>query len=78
MSDESTGKVKKLFVGPPQTNWYKYQVGRFGMFLSNNIPYFSKVPIGNRVFNWSFKVTVLSRDFETMNESSPQNQQGQE
>lgn len=80
MSEESkeNGTEKEVFIGPSQANWYKFQLARFGMFLSNNIPYFTKIPVGNKIFNWSFKVTVLSRDFEVTNESSPQNPQGQE
>lgn len=66
MSEDSESKT--VFVGPSQANWYKFQLGRLGMYLSNNIPYFTKVPIGNSIFNWSFKVTVLSRDFETKSE----------
>lgn len=79
MSEEPEGSgTKEIFIGPSQANWYIFQLARLGMYLSNNIPYFTKAPVGNRIFNWSFKVTVLSRDFDIKNESSPQNPQEQD
>lgn len=64
MTDED--KVEKLFVGPAQVSWLKFQIAGIAWKLTrgNPISQVSYIPGVKRVATWAFKVRVLSRDFE--------------
>lgn len=62
----SEGESKEFFVGPSQEPWWKFKLAGICWKLTrgsnSNIPKY--IPGASKVAKWSFKVRVMSRDFE--------------
>ena len=60
-------KEKKLFIGSSKESWWKFKLAGLAWFLTRGNKYSSytyHIPFSTKIAMWSFKVRVLSRDFE--------------
>jgi hypothetical protein len=57
---------KKLFIGPSEESWFKFKIAWVVWKLTrdNPIPLIRYIPGIKKLAVWSFKVRVMSRDFE--------------
>jgi hypothetical protein len=62
----SEKESKKLFVGPSKSSWLKFKLAGVAWKLTrgNPLPYVGYIPGCKKLAMWSFKVRVMSRDFE--------------
>lgn len=62
---------KTLFIGPAKTSWWKYKLAGIVWKLTreNPISYVAYIPGVKRAALWSFKVRVMSRDIELVEDS---------
>lgn len=57
-----TSTESEVFIGPSTANWYVFQLARLTLWVVTTIPYGTKLPVGNRLFNWSIKLLIGSRE----------------
>lgn len=61
--DAPSGESQRLYVGPAQTSWCKFRLGKI-VYRATNNPLGRRVPLLRRARLWAFKTIILSRDFE--------------
>lgn len=71
-AEETSGETKTVFVGPSNEPYFKFKFAQlvFHLFrLSRVARALQYIPGSTHLTLWAFKVTVMSRDFETVSES---------
>lgn len=69
-NDPDDRTVERWFVGPSQTNRFKFMLAGFVFWLVRTSPiskYIIRIPGATKAGVWAFKIRVMSRDFEQVN-----------
>lgn len=68
MTTDSESEGAGLFIGPAQVWWVKFRLAGLVWVLTrgNPLPGVGYIPGTHRAAMWAFKVRVMSRDFEVV------------